>query len=67
MENKYELIGTIFGVSVAIVWIFFALLIGYLDIRVSIAVSVSLTMLFGTLSGAFLAIGKKNKKKGYNP
>jgi hypothetical protein len=66
MENKYEIIGTVFGACVAVVWICFALLIGYWDIRVALAVSVSLTILFGTISGGFLATSKKNKKKAIN-
>lgn len=55
MYNYKRLLGELFGAAIAVVWIFFAILgAGSL---VFLAVAISLTILFGTLSGGFLEMG----------
>ncbi|MFX0175223.1 MAG: hypothetical protein ACFE85_03220 [Candidatus Hodarchaeota archaeon] len=57
MYNYKRLLGELFGAAIAVVWIAFGLLgAGNL---VFLTVAISLTILFGVLSGGLIGLGKK--------
>ncbi len=56
-ENK-EVIGWVFGASIAVAWIGFALL-GPGNM-ISLFVALALTILFGTISGGLIALSRKH-------
>lgn len=57
MYNYKRLLGELFGAAIAVVWILFAFLgVGNM---VFLAVAISLTIMFGILSGGFLEMGNK--------
>jgi len=61
-ESDYkEVIGWMLGAAVAVPWVSFALL-GLLGNMVFLVVAISLTILFGTLSGGLIALSKKKTK-----
>ena len=61
MYNFKRLLGELFGAAIAVVWIFFAILGA--GSMVFLAVAISLTIIFGVLSGGFL--GMSNKEIDY--
>jgi len=60
-ENNYkEVFGWFFGAAIAVVWVAFGLL-GAGDM-VFLFVAISLTIVFGVLSGGFIKLGSKSKE-----
>jgi len=55
-----EVIGWLFGAAIAVVWVSFALLGA--GNMVFLVVAISLTIVFGVLSGGFIKLGAKSKK-----
>jgi hypothetical protein len=59
LYNIKKLIGELLGAAIAIIWIFFALLgAGNL---IFLAIAISLTILFGTVSGGLFAMSDEKK------
>ena len=54
-----EVLGWLFGASIGVVWIWYALIYSYSMIMLVIAIS--LTILFGVLSGGLIKLSSKNK------
>lgn len=61
MYNYKRLIGELLGAAIAVVWVSFAIL-GLLGNMVFLAVAISLTILFGVLSGGFIKLSAKTKE-----
>ncbi|MFX1528256.1 MAG: hypothetical protein ACFFB4_11860 [Promethearchaeota archaeon] len=63
MADYKEIIGWFFGAAIAVVWIAFGILGA--GNMLFLAVAISLTILFGVLSGGFIALskGKNNYKE----
>ena len=57
MYNYKKLLGELFGAAIAVVWICFALIAP--GNRVFLAVAISLTIIFGVLSGGLIGLGGK--------
>ena len=57
LYNYKILLGELFGAAIAVVWILFAFFGA--GSMVFLAVAISLTIIFGTLSGGFLEMGKE--------
>jgi len=60
LYNTKRLIGELLGAAIAIVWICYALIAP--DNMVFLAVAISLTILFGVLSGGFLKLSAEPKE-----
>jgi len=60
LYNTKRLIGELFGAAIAIVWICYALIAP--DNMVFLAVAISLTILFGVLSGGLLKLSAEPKE-----
>ena len=56
-----EVLGWFFGAAIAVVWVAFGIL-GTGDM-LFLVVAISLTILFGALSGGFIKLGSKNKEE----
>jgi hypothetical protein len=67
MVDYKEVIGWVLGASIGVVWVAFGLLysmLGVFEGRVFLVVALSITILFGTLSGGFIELSKnKNNYK----
>ena len=64
LYNYKRLVGELLGAAIAIVWIWFAFLVvlfGY--VLVFLGIAISLTILFGVLSGGFLKLSKQDEEK----
>lgn len=61
-ESDYkEILGWLFGASIGVVWIIYALL--YPGSMIMLVVAISLSILFGVLSGGLIQLSSKNKDK----
>ncbi|MFX0075948.1 MAG: hypothetical protein ACFE96_10930 [Candidatus Hermodarchaeota archaeon] len=59
-ESDYkEVLGWLFGASIGVVWIIYALLYSYS--MVMLVIAICLTILFGVLSGGLIKLSSKNK------
>ncbi len=54
-----EVLGWLFGASIGVVWIIYALL--YSWSMIFLVIAISLTIIFGVLSGGLIQLSKKNK------
>ncbi|MEJ2278834.1 MAG: hypothetical protein P8Y70_13970 [Candidatus Lokiarchaeota archaeon] len=61
MYNYKRLVGELFGAAIAVVWLAFAFLGA--GNMVFLFVAISLTIIFGVLSGGFLRLSTKSKEK----
>lgn len=64
-QNKADykdVIGWLLGAAIAVPWVSFAIL-GLLGNRVFLVIAISLSILFGVLSGGLLALSQKAKTK----
>jgi hypothetical protein len=64
LYNYKRLVGEIFGAAIAIVWVAFGIL-GAGDM-LFLVVAISLTILFGVLSGGLIKLGSKDKEGAKN-
>ncbi|MHA2398580.1 MAG: hypothetical protein ACXADU_06790 [Promethearchaeota archaeon] len=60
-NNTKEVVGWMLGVSIAVVWMSFAIL-GLLGVSIFLVVAISLTIILGTLSGGIIGLSKNNTK-----
>ena len=61
-ESDYkEILGWLFGASIGCVWIYWAILIP--GNMIGLVIAISLTIVFGVLSGGLIQLSSKNKEK----